>query len=75
MVRVWIADITALLIEETYQAYYNKVPVWRKKKADKYVNKDDRARSIGAWTLWQMMQRELDVPEEAVFNLSHSGVQ
>lgn len=73
MVRVWIADITALLIEETYQAYYNKVPVWRKEKADKYVNKDDRARSIGAWTLWQMMQREQDVPEEAVFNLSHSG--
>ena len=34
MVRVWIADITALLIEETYQAYYNKVPVWRKEKAD-----------------------------------------
>ena len=29
MVSVWAADITPLLIEETYQAYYDKVPEWR----------------------------------------------
>ena len=34
MVSVWAADITPLLIEETYQAYYDKVPEWRKDKAD-----------------------------------------
>ena len=73
MVRVWIADIRELLIEETYQAYYNKVPAWRKEKADKYVNRDDRARSVGAWILWQNMQRKLNIPEGAVYNLSHSG--
>ena len=32
MVSVWAADITPLLIEETYQAYYDKVPEWRKDK-------------------------------------------
>ena len=30
MVSVWAADITPLLIEETYQAYYDKVPECRK---------------------------------------------
>lgn len=73
MVRVWLADITALLIEETYRAYYDKVPVWRREKADKYARQDDRARSIGAWILWQKMQKECDIPKDAVFNLSHSG--
>ena len=29
MVSVWAADITPLLIEETYQAYYDKVPECR----------------------------------------------
>ena len=49
MVSVWAADITPLLIEETYQAYYDKVPEWRKDKADKLKNVDDKARSVGAW--------------------------
>ena len=40
MVSVWAADITPLLIEETYQAYYDKVPEWRKDKADKLKNVD-----------------------------------
>ena len=35
MVNVWAADITPLLIEEIYRAYYNRVPKWRKEKADK----------------------------------------
>ena len=52
MVSVWAADITPLLIEETYQAYYDKVPEWRKDKADKLKNVDDKARSVGAWILW-----------------------
>ena len=42
MVSVWAADITPLLIEETYQAYYDKVPEWRKDKADKLKNVDDK---------------------------------
>ncbi len=73
MVSVWAADITPLLIEETYQAYYNKVPEWRQEKADKLRNTEDRARSIGAWILWEKIQEMMELPKHAVFNLSHSG--
>lgn len=73
MVRIWIADIKPLLIEETYQAYYDKVPGWRKEKADKLRNMEDKARSIGAWILWEKMQETLQISENAVYNLSHSG--
>ena len=73
MVSVWAADITPLLIEETYRAYYNKVPEWRKEKADKLRNMEDRARSVGAWSLWEKIQEMTELPEHAVFNLSHSG--
>ena len=59
MVSVWAADITPLLIEETYQAYYDKVPEWRKDKADKLKNVDDKARSVGAWILWEKMKKVL----------------
>ena len=73
MVSVWAADITPLLIEETYQAYYDKVPEWRKDKADKLKNVDDKARSVGAWILREKMKKALRLPKSAVFNLSHSG--
>ena len=73
MVSVWAADNTPLLIEETYQAYYDKVPEWRKDKADKLKNVDDKARSVGAWILWEKMKKALRLPESAGFNLSHSG--
>ena len=62
MVSVWAADITPLLIEETYQAYYDKVPEWRKDKADKLKNVDDKARSVGAWILWEKMKKALRLP-------------
>jgi len=54
MVRVWAADITPLLIEETYQAYYDKVPEWRKDKADKLKNvffKNERIYRIKVLTI------------------------
>ena len=34
---------------------------------------DDKARSVGAWILWEKMKKALRLPESAVFNLSHSG--
>ena len=67
MVSVWAADITPLLIEETYQAYYDKVPEWRKDKADKLKNVDDKARSVGAWILWEKMKKALRLPESGSF--------
>ena len=49
------------------------MPEWRKDKADKLKNVDDKARSVGAWILWEKMKKALRLPESAVFNLSHSG--
>ena len=56
MVRTWITDITPLLIEETYQKYYENVPLWRQEKAKRFRMAQDRARSIGAWTLWDYVK-------------------
>lgn len=73
MVRVYIAKITPLLIEENYRAYYRKIPAWRQEKADKLRFKEDKARSVGAWILWEKIKKAGQVPQEVVFNLSHSG--
>ena len=73
MVRVWMADITPLLIEETYLKYYENVPAWRKEKADRLKVKTDQARSIGAWTLWNQVQEQEKLPSDTIYNLSHSG--
>lgn len=73
MVRVYIAKITPLLIEENYGAYYRKIPAWRQEKADNLRFKEDKARSVGAWILWEKIRKAHQVPQKAVFNLSHSG--
>ena len=48
MVRTWITDITPLLIEETYQKYYENGPVLRQEKTKRYRVAEDRIRKIGA---------------------------
>ncbi len=71
MVNVWAADITPLLIEEMYHAYYDKVPEWRKDKADKLKNVDDKARSVGAWILWEKMQEGSEDFRNRQFSICH----
>lgn len=73
MIRTWAADVTSLYNEETYRRYYKAMPEHRKVKADKIRAPEDRALSIGAWTLYEIAKRESGVSDEAVFNLSHSG--
>ena len=73
MVRVWMADITPLLIEETYRAYYRELPEWRKEKADRHHHLIDRAQSVGAWSLWMRVKERYGLLDEVVYNLSHSG--
>ncbi len=73
MVKVWLADITPLLIEETYQRYYRELPEWRKEKADRCRGRSVRAQSAGAWSLWSQVRNHYGLPEETVYNLSHSG--
>ena len=73
MIRIWMADVSALLQEETYEKYYERVPLFRKEKADQLRFQNDKALSVGAWTLLMMMREEYQLSEENVFNLSHSG--
>ena len=73
MIRVWTADVSALLEKEIYMEYYRQVPVWRREKADKIKADNDKALSIGAWILLQKMREAYGVSEEVAYNLSHSG--
>lgn len=73
MIQTWIADVTSLLNQDVYQEYYEKVPVWRQEKADKIRFKEDKALSVGAWTLYEKMKKAYNLKDDAPFNLSHSG--
>lgn len=73
MVHTWIADISPLKDEDIYEKYYKNAPDFRREKADRLRFPEDRARSIGAWALWERMQLYYGLDPGAVFNLSHSG--
>ena len=73
MVKVWLADITPLLEESVYRQYYQELPDWRRKKADKYCFAKGKAESAGVWSLWRRVRAQYALGEDAVFNLSHSG--
>lgn len=73
MVFTWIGNVWPLLDEECYRKYWRQVPDFRQEKADRHHSLADRALSVGVWVLWQRARREFHLPEDAVFNLSHSG--
>lgn len=73
MVRVWIADITPLLDQKCYWDYYEKLPDFRKKKADSLRIFRMKAQSVGVWSLWEKICREYKLPDSAPVNFSHSG--
>lgn len=73
MIRTGIANVEALLNPSTYRAYYEMAPCWRREKADRFKFQKDKALSIGAWILYERLREEWQVPEHAVYNLSHSG--
>lgn len=72
MIQTWIGDITPLLEPRIYRIYYDRLPQWRKEKADKLRNLK-KAQSVGAWGLYQRMQEVYGFSDDAVYNLSHSG--
>ena len=72
MVKVWLADITPLLEESVYRQYYQELPDWRRKKADRYCFAKGKAESAGVWSLWRRVRAQSGLGEDAVFNLSHS---
>ena len=73
MVRAWIADVTPLYEDGCYREYYGSIPDFRKKKADALRTVEMKAQSVGAWILWEQIRSMYGLPEDAPFNLSHSG--
>ena len=73
MVHTWIADVSALCDEAVYEKYYKELPDFRREKADRLRFPEDRAQSVGAWTLWEKMRVHCGLDAGTVFNLSHSG--
>ena len=75
MVKTWVADVSALLNENVYQKYYEMLPLWRREKANQCKQMKNKALSVGAWALWEYAkkQEQNPLPEEPIYNLSHSG--
>ncbi len=73
MIQTWLADVSALYDFNTYKQYYERVPRFRREKADRLRMQQDKALSVGAWILREEMKSEYHLPEEFVYNLSHSG--
>ena len=73
MIQTWIADVTALLEKQKYLQCYNRVPEHRQKKADRLRMQEDKALSVGAWTLLQKMEKEYSLQGNFIYNISHSG--
>ena len=73
MVRVWLASVKPLYDGKCYREYYERLPDFRKRKADALNSRENRAQSAGAWSLWEKIRAEYGLPESSVYNLSHSG--
>ena len=73
MIHTWAASTESLQDEGLYRFYYNKVPPFRREKADRVRFTQDKAQSVGVWVLLERMREFYSLPETAVFNLSHSG--
>lgn len=73
MIRTWAADITPLLAEECYRKYYQEAPEWRRGKADRVKPLQNKAQSIGVWSLYANMKRFYALSGNEPYNFSHSG--
>lgn len=73
MIRTWMAEVTPLLEKAVYRKCYEKLPAFRREKADKITPPEDKALSVGAWLLYESAKEKCGVSAETPFNLSHSG--
>ena len=73
MIVTWLADVSALHEESKYRSYYEKLPAFRKEKADRLKLQEDKALSVGSWILYEMMKKEYCLHGNEIFNISHSG--
>ena len=58
MLRVYLADASALKDEALYRRYYDKMPAYRKEKTDRCRFKKDQCLSLGAGALLRLAQRD-----------------
>lgn len=73
MIYTWAADITPLLEEECYRHYYLEAPIERRKKADRLKRIQNKAQSIGVWTVYERMKAFYQLDGSEAYNFSHSG--
>lgn len=72
-VHTLVMNVTPLLDKAKYDRLYDKMPDFRKAKADRLHFAGDRFRSVGAWYLRMLAGERYGQIEEAACNLSHSG--
>lgn len=72
-VHTFVADVRHLMEETAYRRIYEKMPNFRKEKADRLRRIEDKARSVGAWRLFMLAAERYPISSETPFNLSHSG--
>ena len=68
MIQTWIANVSSLMDENIYQQFYDRVPEFRKEKADKLRFQEDKALSVGAWILLEKMRETFKLTEENIYN-------
>lgn len=61
---IYILDVRYLHREENYLDLYNKMPDFRKEKADKYRFMKDKACSVGAWGLLQYALSQMNIKDD-----------
>ena len=73
MVHTWIMDVTPLQDDMIYRKCYNRLPDWRREKADRIRPLEGKMQSAGAWILYQQMLKYYELSDQMPYNLSHSG--
>ena len=73
MVHTWIMDVTPLQNDMIYRKCYNRLPDWRREKADRIRPLEGKMQSAGAWILYQQMLKYYELSDQMPYNLSHSG--
>ena len=73
MVHTWIMDVTPLQNDMIYRKCYNRLPDWRREKADRIRPLEGKMQSAGAWILYQQMLKYYELSDRMPYNLSQSG--
>ena len=73
MVHTWIMDVTPLQNDMIYRRCYNRLPDWRREKADRIRPLEGKMQSVGVWILYQQIRKYYELSDQMPYNLSHSG--